>query len=157
MRCYHFGNMYLSSIQQGIQAAHAQMELFIKYNPGKQKTLSKDPNDVLFYNAVKTLYEWATVDKTMICLNGGDNKELLAIEKFLQNELNPYPWATFTESTESLGGLLTNIAIILPEKIYAMPTFDTDSPSDWFAASMQHLTRFEVELINMKNKYRLAK
>ena len=33
MRAYYFGNMYLSSIQQGIQAAHATHELFNKYMP----------------------------------------------------------------------------------------------------------------------------
>ena len=35
MRAYFFGNMYLSSIQQGIQAAHCLGEMFLKYDADK--------------------------------------------------------------------------------------------------------------------------
>lgn len=103
-RCYHFGNMYLSSIQQGIQSAHAQMELFVKYQKdSKQKDM---------------LYEWATNHKTMICLNGGFSSDLYNIKDTFKDIMNEYPWASFSESEEALGGTITNIAIILPERIY---------------------------------------
>ena len=32
MRFYGFGNYYLSSLQQGLQAGHAAVDLHVKYN-----------------------------------------------------------------------------------------------------------------------------
>ena len=101
-RAYHFGNFYLSSLQQGIQAAHAQTELF------------KDYANVPMGSIV---WEWAK-NPTMICLNGGNNQSLLDIVDFLHVDANPYPWSAFYEDEESLGGILTNVCIVLPEKIY---------------------------------------
>lgn len=106
MRCYHFGNYYMSSIQQGIQAAHCQMELFVKYEnaivPGYVTTQKRD------------LYDWTKYHKTMICLSGGNNNQLKEIKELF----GPYPWSYFCEDEDSLGGILTNVAIILPESIY---------------------------------------
>lgn len=105
MRCYHLCNMYLSPIQQGIQAAHAQMELFVKYN--------------LHCEEGEQLYDWAENHKTMICLNGGFLSHMEDLKDFLDTiNTNTYPWSTFYEAEESLGGMLTNIAIVLPERIY---------------------------------------
>ena len=58
MRAYFFGNLYMSSIQQGIQAAHAVADMFIKYSN------ENEPN----YHPLR---EWATDHKTMILLNAG--------------------------------------------------------------------------------------
>jgi len=142
--------MYLSSIQQGIQAAHAQMELFIKYSRVYQ------PDEFGYIQNVK-LFDWAENYKTMICLDAGHNKELNDIEEFLSNTENPYPWATFRESSEALGGILTNIAIILPEEIYGE---FVDVDADVYKSELgwrSRYSKFEQELIRMKNKYRLAK
>jgi hypothetical protein len=104
LRCYHFCNVYLSSIQHGIQSAHAQTEMFVKYNTrSKQKT---------------KLFQWAMLHKTMICLNGGNNQDMLSIFNMLDGSDNPYPWACFYEDDESLNGLLTNIAIVVPFDVY---------------------------------------
>jgi hypothetical protein len=48
MRLYTFGNYYLSSIQQGIQAGHAAVELFNKYENSEQ---------------LNTVKEWAKIIK----------------------------------------------------------------------------------------------
>ena len=104
MRCYHLSNMYLSSIQAGLQSAHSQMELFVKYSGGTPKGVQ--------------LYEWALNHKTMIILNGGFLSTMKEVLEFLDSEDNPYPWSVFYESEEAMGGMLTNIAIVLPEKIY---------------------------------------
>ena len=107
MRAYFFGNMYLSSIQQGIQAAHATHELFIKYNqPGRAQAY---------------LLDWATDHKTMILLNGGYAATIQELVDFFGEQDGPYglyPFAPFYEEEASLNGALTTVGIILPEKIY---------------------------------------
>lgn len=105
MRYYGFGNMYLSSLQQGLQNAHVMHELFTKYegNRGSQ------------WN---TLSLWAEDHKTMILLNAGYGENIHAlVERFNKFE-NPYPWADFHEAEESLDGAITCVGIVLPEKIY---------------------------------------
>jgi len=112
-RCYHFGNFYLSSIQQGIQAAHAQMELFNKYTPNLGNM-----NEVDDVPQIDMLFTWSTEHKTMICLNGGMNIDLINIHDILATDRNPYPWSRFLEHGDALNGLLTNLAIVLPEFIF---------------------------------------
>lgn len=38
--------------------------------------------------------------------------------EFLQDESNPFPWAHFHEVDEALDGSLTNVGVILPERMY---------------------------------------
>jgi len=98
--------MYLSSIQQGIQAAHATHDMFVAYRdrPGA---------------ASDFLWEWATNHKTMILLNGGYLETMEQLWWFLDYTTDkPYPYAKFHEGTDSMGGMLTSIGIVLPEKIY---------------------------------------
>lgn len=107
MRAYFFGNMYLSSIQQGIQAAHATHEMFTKYR-----------NQVV---PEKALYDWAIDHKTMILLNGGYAETIQELVFFFDRQPGrgiDYPFAPFYEEKASLNGALTTVGIILPEKIY---------------------------------------
>lgn len=99
LRCYTFTLFHLRSIQQGIQAGHAAIEL-----------VSSKPDD-------DWVIEWAKKYKTMILLNGGDYEDMVALREFLANSDNPYPYAHFWED-ESLARLHTSTAIILPERIY---------------------------------------
>lgn len=166
MRCYHLCNMYLSSIQQGIQSAHSQMELFVKYSddlvPG--------------YTSVQkqNLYDWAKNHKTMIVLNGGYLSHMTEALEFLSKETHDYPFAPFYEGVDALGGILTNIAIVLPEKIYCVselirtgkistefeinPNLQTDEFSDICEKLISYgkFTPFEIELCNFMNRFRLA-
>ena len=107
MRAYFFGNMYLSSIQQGIQAAHVTAEMFNNYAKTKGEDLE----------SYRTLHEWAENHKTMILLNGGYLETIEDLWRFFESN-NPYPCAKFHEGEDSLGGVMTSIGIILPEKIY---------------------------------------
>jgi hypothetical protein len=101
MRCYHFGNYYLSQIQQGIQAAHAQMEMFVKYQaPSEQRDM---------------LYDWAENHKTMVCLTGGNSAALAEITGTL-HQLS-YPNVMFSEDENSLNGALTNVAVVVPTSV----------------------------------------
>lgn len=148
MRCYHLCNMYLSSIQQGIQSAHAQMELFNKY------VCSDDPQEDM-------LFDWSSNYKTMIVLNGGYLSTMENALEFFNQYDNPYPFAPFYESKEALGGILTNIAIVLPEKIYnTIPCvkFSPEGIIDFSDApyGAYHFTDFEKELIMLLKGFRLA-
>jgi hypothetical protein len=129
MRTYFFGNMYLSSIQQGIQGEHVAVSLFVKYRHKPE--------------ALDVVYDWAENHKTSIYLNGGYasnlykiHEEIEAIDALLKNytysemgraylklwglnETNPYlPHNLFHEEEDSLNGSLTSVCVVLPEYFY---------------------------------------
>jgi len=100
MRFYSAGNMYLSSIQQGIQAAHCVGEMALRIVGNKYVS------------------EWLTEHKTLICVNGGNNAALFELHTLFTDARNPgYPVAHFREDEASLGGMLTSVGIIVTEKI----------------------------------------
>jgi hypothetical protein len=105
LRAYFFGNMYLSSIQQGIQAAHVVADIFTQYRPGDNQ-------------AADMLYDWAENHKTMILLNGGYGSELHRLYETFSSPENPYPFAAFRESAEALDGAMTSVGIVLPEYVW---------------------------------------
>lgn len=105
LRAYFFGNMYLSSIQQGIQAAHVVTEMFNKYY-------------VKPHPLTHMLNTWAREDKTMILLNAGPGIELHRLHRVFSSSENPFPHATFYEDGDALDGAMTSVGIILPEYIW---------------------------------------
>jgi len=107
LRAYHFGNYYLSAIQQGIQAAHAQTNLL---------RLHCGPDNSGPQTATDMVWEW-TKQPTMICLNGGNEKGLHDTYELFQ-QASQFPFAAFLEDQDSLGGSLTNVVILLPEYMY---------------------------------------
>jgi hypothetical protein len=111
MRFYAIGNQYLSSIQQGIQAAHCLGELVKKYGSDN-----------------KDISHWLDSHKTIICLNGGNNSRLEEFFDFLLagRHQNPYPFAFFTEDKQSLGGLLTCVGVLVPEELYSLDPLDPE-------------------------------
>jgi hypothetical protein len=136
------------------------MELFVKYT-------SDSPQE-------RMLYDWATNHKTMIVLNGGFLSDMQEALGFFERPENPYPMATFYESEEALGGILTNIAIVLPEKIYKTSEFirkryidgnlnvdpklhitvvDTVEET---LAGFGEFSQFEIELCSFMNNFRMA-
>lgn len=164
MRAYFFGNMYLSSIQQGIQAAHVVAEMFTFYDVERT-----DPSN---FSKVELLYEWARHHKTMILLNAGYSEELLSLIDFFTSNENPYPWTSFMESGQALEGVTTSAGIILPEKIYEAARQVRTSVGDAevldrtnelnveFADGTYDICQFndwEVKLINRLNNYGLAR
>jgi hypothetical protein len=104
MRFYAFCNYYLSSLQQGLQAAHVLTEMSMKARlKGGQYWQQYD--------------NWASDHKTIILLNGGNDKDLRELLTFF-NTPNPYLYASFCEDQQSLNGAMTCVGIILPENIY---------------------------------------
>ena len=139
MRAYFFGNFYLSSIQQGIQAAHCVTEMFVKYKRHKQE---RDP-----------LLDWARNHKTIILLNGGDCFDLLDIYCMINDESNPYPWSKFHESVTALNDAITCVGIILPEKIYE----SAETLREKGVILGADLTKWELDMIRCLNSCGLAK
>ena len=107
MRFYGFGNYYLSSLQQGLQAAHAAVDLAMKCS-------SRRCDDDTWNQYV----DWAENHKTMVLLNGGNSADLQELFDFLNCEENPYPFVKFHEDDISLNGALTYVGAVLPPKIY---------------------------------------
>lgn len=107
LRMFTFGHFMLSSIQQGIQAAHAITEMFVNYPED-----SDDP-------VAGPLYKWAEDHKTLVCKNGGDTEALDEIHDLFTDEDNNYPWHWFSESSKALNSSITCVAIVLPERIFA--------------------------------------
>jgi hypothetical protein len=109
MRLYTFVNMYLSSIQHGIQTAHVVSELYEKYRSidvKKYGSLSRD-----------NLYDWGRNHKTIIVLNGGFSDNLDDICHELSNQ-DLYPYAKFVEGKAELRGATTAVGIVLPKSVY---------------------------------------
>lgn len=108
-RSYYFGNMYMSSIQQGIQALHATSEMYLKY----PRHLADE-----FEQQHKELIKWGMCDKTVVLLNGGDHSALITIADFMDAPGNPYAWASWNEGDPDLNGAMTCVSIVLPARIY---------------------------------------
>lgn len=144
-RAYYFGNMYLSSIQQGIQALHCTSEMYLKYRAGHPERRHDD------------LHAWGTHDKTVVLLNGGDCAGLQQVVNAVDNDDNPYAWAEWSEGGPDLNNALTCVGIILPARIYNSAK-ELRRPPRYRDTSLiaKDLTPWEVTFINLLNECRLA-
>lgn len=124
MRCYHLNNFYLSGIHAGIQSSHAQTELAIKYLAtslyigGDESVIDYMAREEVHVAARKQYVDWATKHKTMVVLNGGMMAQLLEWEELLGRAENRLAWASFREEEGALNNALTNVCIVLPERMY---------------------------------------
>lgn len=112
LRLYSFTNMYLSSVQKGLQTAHMVSKMSVAIT---------DPATV----SVANMYsEWANVDNTIIILNGGSDAKMHDI---LYHKILPFrmelPVGFFYESKEALNGVLTSVGIIVPETLLMRDEF----------------------------------
>lgn len=167
MRFYGFGNYYLSSLQQGLQAGHAAVDLYVKYHLAEQQ------------NSQQVMYaDWAANHKTMVLLNGGNSADLQDLFNFLNTDENPYPFVKFHEDEVSLNNALTYVGMILPPKIYdtaariracddysfnehknQMHIRDVNSSfKNWnYTDIITDICQWEVDLMQRLNRYGLAK
>lgn len=163
MRLYSFTNMYLSSLQVGLQTGHCVADMFIKYH--------KSPSI-----AHKTLLDWAEDHKTMILLNAGYAAAIQELISFFDSIEHQYPHGYFMESKEALEGVTTCVSIVLPAKIYdtafalrkarnkwedVIIGVDTDGNNIVMVIddcnSTWTLSPWECELIERLNTFNLAK
>lgn len=166
MRAYFIGNMYLSSIQQGIQALHCLEEMHVKYKP------VVSDYECATSSEHRMLYEWGEDHKTVVLLNGGFSSSLLELYMFMESEQNPYPFAKFHEGQDALDGALTCVGIILDDKIYEgakkiRTRLDPIEFQDWKEQGILHIevegvvaryfyTEWEKDLMTRLNCMRLA-
>ena len=155
MRFYSFTNYYLSSIQIGIQTAHALGEMVAKYQ-------------ILSNGASKVCYEWLHNHKTMVLLNGGNSQDLRDLWTLLSDERNTFfPVSKFSEDEQSLDGALTCIAIVLPEELYSAEwikpgTNGNDVGYWWYETDKEfgygkQIRRWEAELLTVIKRLPLAR
>jgi len=169
-RRYFFGNMYLSSIQQGIQYGHTVGRMAAKYRAWDQ---GGRPDEILF--------EWLEKYETVVLLNAGYSDELYELLRIFNDPTNPYPFGYFQESKEALDGAMTCVGIVLPHKIYTgaqrVRTRDFDCSVQEFLDEVQEtgeilvwddpkarttqtiypLTKWEYEMMLRLNNYGLAR
>ena len=124
MRLYLFSNLYVSSIQHGIQGLHAFTDLLVRYGP----------TSVEFATAM----QWATQHKTVIITCGGYSSTLQAVFDRLTQIAEDWttedgqsclPFAKFHEEKDALAGALTSVAVVVPASAY----FTEDRAADGIA------------------------
>lgn len=142
MRYYGFGNYYLSSLQQGLQAAHAIADLSVG--------LSQESPQY------QTFEEWADCHKTIILLNGGNASQLTDLMVFLDTNDHELPFVTFYEDHESLNSTITHVGVIVPEKLYQLAE-EIRNPKAKINEEAIELTEFERTFINTYLQLPLAR
>lgn len=143
-RFYAFGNYYLSSLQQGLQAGHCVSEMFVQHAGNNTKA--------------KITMDWGKHHKTMVLLNGGNSGSLATLFNFfkeLKRKGMPYPFVCFHEDEVSLGGALTDVAIILPDSIYENAANLRNRVVTMEELEAKH-KKWEIMLMVELNKYGLA-
>lgn len=142
MRAYFWGNMYLSSIQQGIQSLHCVSEMYCKYrlHPGILE---------------EQLHDWGKSYKTVIVLNAGEMSALETVQVLIEDPENPYAWAVWRESRDSLNEALTSVGVILPERMYKAAREKKKYWRNW--ENRQKLTPWEIELVDLINSTYMAR
>jgi hypothetical protein len=136
LRCYTFTLYQLSPIQQGIQAGHAAIELGMKCS----RERGEDPQ------AWQTYCHWAETWSTMVLLNGGNSAELNEVYNLLDSDDCNLPWASFRESEDSLNGIMTSIAVIVPARVFNMAN-DLRKKVDCWGVFLESYTSWEQAFI----------
>jgi hypothetical protein len=146
MRFYALTNMYLSSIQNGIQPLHVLGEMFTKY------TVESPQKSALF--------DWAENHKTVIVLNGGTTDDLIYAGEIIAQSGMPY--ASFYEP--GISKALTSIGVIVPELCYNNKVDDVSVPIesifDYIARKSiieNEFTEEELALMELLQSLPLAK
>lgn len=106
-RLYSFVNhLYMSPIQWGIQTAHCVSTMSVMYKQNTQQA--------------QDYREWAEGECTIIVCQGGN----VAMLTDLHDRLRPLADALdlavvkFHEDEQSLGGVITSVAVLVPETLY---------------------------------------
>lgn len=107
MRFYTYNHLWLSSLQKGLQAGHAAVELMISFEKNSEEGM--------------IAFDWAENHKTMMLMNGGNSQMLEETYEFfdsLKSEGMNLPFVRFYEDSESLNGSITSVGIVITEEIY---------------------------------------
>jgi hypothetical protein len=105
-RLYTFINhIYMSPLQWGIQTAHCVSTLSVKYRNNAQAHAYRD---------------WAELDPTIIVCRGGNVADLQDLHSRISvlAEMLKLPHCAFNEDQKSLGGVMTAVAVLVPDSIF---------------------------------------
>lgn len=160
-RFYSFvANLYLSPIQCGIQTAHAVSEMAVKY---VHLTHADHEDKLNIFN------DWAATDKTVIvcaAINHAGVTEAYAMLQRFGHLLN-LPNVIFHEDEQSMNGMATAAAIIVPMEYYdakfyerrelhgAGPCYIYTDPQSLEATTYEEGT-VQYDFIQFLKSYRLA-
>jgi len=143
MRAYFFTNMYLSSIQQGIQPLHCVVDMMRSPWPS---------------HVAEVLHDWADNHKTVICLNAGPAGHILELYNILKNlgQALDLPYGHFCEDEYSLGGTMTTCGIIVPQPIYDVAKEIRRQDPTYCGGFVNMFSDNEIKLANLINEYGLS-
>lgn len=150
-RFYSFvNNLYMSPIQLGIQTAHAATNMSIAY--GHEDT------------RYDMYVEWASTNPVIMICQGHNVAGL----QDLASTLGPLaerlilPFTTFNEDQASLGGVITAVAVLVPERLAGLKHKMVRSPEgdvpEFFNedGTKPQLTEDELALVKIVKLARLA-
>jgi hypothetical protein len=151
-RLYSFVNtLYMSPIQWGIQTAHCVSNLSVRYKHNTKQHAA--------------YYEWASGSPTIIICQGINVATLISLRDTLAPLADKLelPFTSFNEDEESLGGVITSVAVLVPETLYDC-TVEFERQDDGtripvfsaFDGSPLNLTIDEYEFLKIVKLARLA-
>lgn len=112
-RLYVWVNRALSMPQKAVQGIHAAVELFVP-SEGFPYPVYDDPHHYTL--------TWGREHKTLVLLEGGFHQQMIANYRELQGlcKNNDLPCAVFYEDEETLNGVCTAFACVVPSPVYEM-------------------------------------
>lgn len=142
IRLYSFVNtLYMSQLQWGIQTAHCVSGLSLQKG--------------------KAYKQWAQHDMTIIILNGVNVGRLLELKQIISAGAKKLKLqaTSFTEDEHSLGGVITAVAVLVPEWLYtARHVQDEDGDTlRWVAGGTQYTPADNSEIHEFLRAVRLTK
>ncbi len=122
---FSWQNFYLTGIQAGIQSGHCWMDMASFY-----RRTENQPENITCpreAKAAEVFWDWADNHKVVNVRNGGEQEALRDIWALFSKDANPYPHCYFRED-EGLNMALTNVSIVLPEKVFAHEPVEVEEP-----------------------------
>lgn len=154
-RGYVFVNRALSSIQKGVQGAHALVEM----TTNLEYQQHSGPNSLA---PARALESWSVQDKTLVFLDCGFHQEIL--EHYLTAasfcEKFALPHALFVEDDWTMNSMATAFAIVVPDTIYDIDLKEYYQTVNYYTignkTTPDREPPLEVEFCQFLNGFKLA-
>lgn len=142
LRAYVFVHSALHGLQKGIQGGHALLDMAVRYRDWKgEKAIGEQ------------FWAWMTDHKTVVFCDGGFTDGIRNWHDFIFHRHHQYPRSFFREDGATLGGLMTAVAIVLPDYIYEAASSLRKGEPDF---SLTEFNQYDQELIQRLVGVRLA-
>jgi hypothetical protein len=152
-RGYVFVNSALSSIQKGVQGAHAMVEVTNRYN------YSSVTYDEVPAASARVVWDWRNEHKTLIFLEAGFHRGLLEnYLTFAQHcEKLGLPYALFVEDDDTMNSMATAFAGVVPSSIYDIDLNEYDMVKSTPGMFMEVDDPDDVALCRFLKQFHLAR